>query len=194
MPQVCPPLTITSGKEKDPLSYHGVELLDARGAKNIKGLAKAFKALGYEVTVLADADSPENFSPADEAELVKLGVPVVAWDNKLSLEERAMKDLPWGAVLVSLKLAQEFAYPVRDQLMRAVDTIELAQRIGRVSDITLELCHRAFGNAMKSEWFKNISKGDRWFSAAAPSFEDADFAMKDLSVKLNKLWAWIERV
>ncbi len=28
------------GKGKDPLSYHGVELLDARGAKNIKGLAK----------------------------------------------------------------------------------------------------------------------------------------------------------
>lgn len=98
------------GKGKDPLSYHGVELLDARGAKNIKGLAKAFKALGYEVSVLADADSPENFSQADEAELVKLGVPVVAWDNKLSLEERAMHDLPWSAVLASVQRAQaEFA-------------------------------------------------------------------------------------
>ena len=183
------------GKGKDPLSYHGVELLDARGAKNIKGLAKAFKALGYEVTVLADADSPENFSPADEAELVKLGVPVVAWDNKLSLEERAMKDLPWGAVLASVQLAQtEFAYPVRDQVYsRLVAKIELAQEVEKW--VESENLRTAIGlAAKKSEWFKNISKGDRWFSAAAPNFEDADFAKKDLSVKLNKLWAWIERV
>lgn len=183
------------GKGKDPLSYHGVELLDARGAKNIKGLAKAFKALGYEVTVLADADSPENFSPADEAELVKLGVPVVAWDNKLSLEERAMKDLPWGAVLASVQLAQtEFAYPVRDQVYsRLVAKIELAQEVEKW--VESENLRTAIGlAAKKSEWFKNISKGDRWFIAAAPNFEDADFAKKDLSVKLNKLWAWIERV
>lgn len=183
------------GKGKDPLSYHGVELLDARGAKNIKGLAKAFKALGYEVTVLADADSPENFSPADEAELVKLGVPVVAWDNKLSLEERAMKDLPWGAVLASVQLAQtEFAYPVRDQVCsRLVAKIELAREVEKW--VESENLRTAIGlAAKKSEWFKNISKGDRWFRAAAPNFEDADFAKKDLSVKLNKLWAWIERV
>lgn len=183
------------GKGKDPLSYHGVELLDARGAKNIKGLAKAFKALGYEVTVLADADSPENFSPADEAELVKLGVPVVAWDNKLSLEERAMKDLPWGAVLASVELAQtEFAYPVRDQVYsRLVAKIELAQEIEKW--VESENLRTAIGlAAKKSEWFKNISKGDRWFSAVAPNFEEADFAKKDLLVKLNKLWAWIEHV
>lgn len=182
-------------KGKDPLSYHGVELLDARGAKNIKGLAKAFRALGYEVTVLADADSPENFSPADEAELVKLGVPVVAWDNKLSLEERAMKDLPWGAVLASVQLAQtEFAYPVRDQVYsRLFAKIELAQEVEKW--VESENLRTAIGlAAKKSEWFKNISKGDRWFSAAAPNFEDADFAKKDLSVKLNMLWAWIERV
>lgn len=182
-------------KGKDPLSYHGVELLDARGAKNIKGLAKAFRALGYEVTVLADADSPENFSPADEAELVKLGVPVVAWDNKLSLEERAMKDLPWGAVLASVQLAQtEFAYQVRDQVYsRLFAKIELAQEVEKW--VESENLRTAIGlAAKKSEWFKNISKGDRWFSAAAPNFEDADFAKKDLSVKLNMLWAWIERV
>lgn len=183
------------GKGKDPLSYHGVELLDARGAKNIKGLAKAFRALGYKVTVLADADSPENFSPADEAELVKLGVPVVAWDNKLSLEERAMKDLPWSAVLASVQLAQtEFAYPVRDQVYsRLFAKIELAQEVEKW--VESENLRTAIGlAAKKSEWFKNISKGDRWFSAAAPNFEDADFAKKDLSVKLNMLWAWIERV
>jgi hypothetical protein len=183
------------GKGKDPLSYHGVELLDARGAKNIKGLAKAFKALGYEVTVLADADSPENFSSADEADLVKLGVPVVAWDNKLSLEERAMKDLPWCAVLASVQLAQtEFAYPVRDQVYsRLVAKIELAQEVEKW--VESENLRTAIGlAAKKSEWFKNISKGDRWFSAAAANFEDADFAKKDLSIKLNKLWAWIERV
>jgi putative ATP-dependent endonuclease of the OLD family len=183
------------GKGKDPLSYHGVELLDARGAKNIKGLAKAFGALGYEVAVLADADSPENFSQADETELVKLGVPVVVWDNKLSLEERAMQDLPWDAVVASVQLAQvDFAYPVRDQVYsKLVDKIELAQDVGEW--VESENLRIAIGlAAKKSEWFKNISKGDRWFNAIAPIYEDPEFAKKDLSIKLNKLWSWIERV
>lgn len=183
------------GKGKDPLSYHGVELLDARGAKNIKGLAKAFKALGYEVTVLADADSPENFSEADEAELVKLGVPVVAWDNKLSLEERAMQDLPWIAVLASVQLAQaEFAYPVRDQVYsKLVAKIELAQEVEKWAESPN--LRAAIGLAAKKcEWFKNISKADRWFSAIASTYQDPEFAKKDLAVKLNKLWMWVERV
>ena len=183
------------GKGKDPLSYHGVELLDARGAKNIKGLAKAFKALGYEVTVLADADSPENFSEADEAELVKLGVPVVTWDNKLSLEERAMQDLPWNAVLASVQLAQsEFAYQVRDQVYsKLVDKIELAHEVQKWAES--KNLRTAIGLAAKKcEWFKNISKGDRWFSAIAPAYQDPEFAKKDLAVKLNKLWMWVERV
>ena len=183
------------GKGKDPLSYHGVELLDARGAKNIKGLAKAFKALGYEVAVLADADSPENFSEADEVELVKLGVPVVAWDNKLSLEERAMQDLPWNAVLASVQLAQaEFAYPVRDQVYsKLVAKIELAQEVEKWAES--ENLRTAIGLAAKKcEWFKNISKGDRWFSTIAPAYQDPEFAKMDLAVKLNKLWMWVECV
>ena len=183
------------GKGKDPLSYHGVALLDARGAKNIKGLAKAFKALGYEVTVLADADSPENFSQADEDELVKLGVPVVAWDDKLSLEERAIQDLPWDAVLTSVQLAQgEFAYPVRDQVYsKLVAKVELSNEIEEW--VESENLRTAIGlAAKKSEWFKNISKGNRWFSAIALAYENPEFAKKDLPVKLNKLWTWIERV
>lgn len=183
------------GKEKDPLSYHGVELLDARGAKNIKGLAKAFKALGYEVTVLADADSPENFSAADVAELVQLGVPVIVWDDALSLEERAMKDLPWDAVLASAQLAQaEFAHPVRDQVYSKLDPkIELAQTVENwVESANLRT---AIGLAAKKcEWFKNISKGDRWFNTIASSYEVPDFEKKDLAVKLNVLWMWVERV
>jgi len=180
---------------KDSLSYHGVELLDAKGAKNIKGLAKAFKALGYEVTVLADADSPENFSEADEAELIKLGVPVVAWDNRLSLEERAMQDLPWDAVLASVQLAQaEFAYPVRAQVYsKLAAKIELAQEVEKWAES--ENLRTAIGLAAKKcEWFKNISKGDRWFSAISHAYREPGFANKDLAVKLNKLWAWVECV
>lgn len=183
------------GKGKDPLSYHGVELLDARGAKNIKGLAKAFKALGYEVTVLADADSPENFSGADEDELVSLGVPVVTWGNKLSLEERAIQDLPWNAVLASVQLAKsEFAYPVRDQVCsKLVDKIELAQEVQKWAES--KNLRTAIGLAAKKcEWFKSISKGDRWFSVIALAYQDPEFATKDLAVKLNELWMWVERV
>jgi putative ATP-dependent endonuclease of OLD family len=183
------------GIGKDPLSYHGVELLDAKGAKNIKPLAKAFKALGYQVAVLADADSPENFSEADEAELVKLDVPVVAWENMLSLEQRAMQDLPWNAVLSSVQLAQaEFTYAVRDQVYsKLVVKVELAQEVEKWTESAN--LRTAIGLAAKKcEWFKNISKGDRWFNAIAPACQDPEFAKKDLAVKLNKLWMWVERV
>ena len=104
-------------KGKDPLSYHGAALLDARGASKIKDLARAFRSLGYDVSVLADSDAEDQFSAPDAEELRRLGVPVHVWSDKLSLEERAFLDLPWASVLVSLKLAQnELGYPVHDQV------------------------------------------------------------------------------
>ncbi|MCR8956189.1 ATP-binding protein [Variovorax sp. S2] len=95
------------GKGKDPFSYHGLSLLNAASGNKVRALAKAFKSLCYEVAVLADADADDQFSPADVAELVALGIPVTVWDGKLSLEERAFQDLPWASVIDSVELAQD---------------------------------------------------------------------------------------
>lgn len=180
---------------KDSLSYYGVELLDAKGGSKIKALAKAFKSLCYDVSVLADADAPEQFSPADEAELISLGIPVVVWDDKLSLEERAIRDLPWTAIKASMKLAQnEFAHPVRDQVLaRLIQKIELDKDTDNWIDS--ENLRNAIGiAAKKSEWFKSMSKGDLWFKAIAPSYKDPEFIKKNLTLKLNQFWTWVEHV
>ncbi|MFT3815767.1 MAG: AAA family ATPase [Acidovorax sp.] len=181
------------GKGKDPLSYHGVALLDARGASKIKDLAKAFKSLGYDVSALADADAEDQFSTADAAELTKLGVPVHVWSDKYSLEERAFQDLPWVSVVGSLKLAQnELGYPVYDQVR---------SRVQEALDPDLEKwpesakLRTAIGSAAKKAgWFKDTTRGDQWFKVVSPAFNDAAFLKKNLAIELEALWTWAEHV
>lgn len=178
-------------KGKDPFSYHGVALLNVGSGSKVKKIAKAFHSLGYVVTVLADADADDQFSQADIDELAELGIQVQVWSKNLALEEQAMLDLPWASVLVSVKLAQDkLHFPVYDQLRskleeeldkdicKWVDSPKLREAIGVV--------------AKKAGWFKDTTRGDLWFKAIAPAFEDAEFLKKDLVVKLNKLWAWAE--
>lgn len=180
-------------KGKDPLSYHGVSLLDARGASKIKDLAKAFKSLGYDVSVLADADAEDQFSTADAAELTKLDVPVHVWSDKYSLEERAFHDLPWGSIVVSLKLAQnELCYPVYDQV-RSRFQEALDQDIEKWPESAKLRTAIGFA-AKKAGWFKDTTRGDQWLKAVSPAFNDAPFLEKNLAVTLEALWTWAEHV
>lgn len=175
---------------KDPLSYHGVALLNVGGASKIKGIAQAFNSLCYSVAVLADGDAPKQFSEIDEAELTTIGVDVQVWAEQLSLEKRAMIDLPWEYVLISAKLARDKSgYSVRDNVCSAlnekIDDIE--------SWVESPKLRAAVGQAaMSSSWFKDITRGDLWFKAIAPAFNNIDFLKTDLAVKLNKLWTWAE--
>jgi len=180
-------------KGKDPLSYHGVALLDARGASKIKDLAKAFKSLGYDVSVLADADAEDQFSTPDAAELTKFGVPVHVWSEKLSLEERAFQDMPWESVVVSLRLAQnELGYPVHDQVRsRVQEALDPAIEKWPESAKLRTIIGVA---AKKAGWFKDTTRGDQWFKAVRPAFNDAAFQKKNLAVKLEALWTWVEHV
>jgi len=178
---------------KDPFSFHGVALLDAKSGNKVKALAKAFKSLCYDVSVLADADAQDQFSIADEAELRKMGIPTFVWSENLSLEERAFQDLPWPAVLASLKLAQgKLGFPVRDQVLSKFagpldkdcavwgESPELRVAIGVA--------------AKKSGWFKDTTRGDLWFKEICPAFQDAAFGKKNLALELGKLWEWAEHV
>jgi putative ATP-dependent endonuclease of OLD family len=178
---------------KDPLSFHGVALLDAKGGSKVKPLAKAFKSLGYEVSVLADADADDQFSPADVDELKRLGIPVHVWDEKLSLEERAFQDLPWPNVLVSVNLAQdELGFHVCDQV-RSKFPDGLDEDINTWTESSK--LRTAIGvAAKKSGWFKDTTRGDLWFKATRSAFQDTDFEKKNLALELFKLWAWAEHV
>lgn len=178
-------------KGKDPFSYHGVALLDVRGGSKVKNMAKAFHSLRYDVTVLADADADDQFSQADIDELTKLGIQVQVWLEKLALEERAMLDLPWASVLVSVKLAQdELSFSAHQQVCSKLDE-PLDQDINKWVDS--QKLRKAIGAvAKKAGWFKDTTRGDLWFKAIIPAFEDAAFIKKNLAIKLNELWAWAE--
>lgn len=180
-------------KMKDPFSFHGVALVDAGGGSKVKALAKAFKSLCYDVSVLADSDAEDQFSRADEEELVKLGIPVQVWSDKLSLEERAFQDLPWGCVLTSVKLAQdELGFAAHDQV-RSKCQGRLEKDIG--SWVDSPDLRTAIGVAAKrSGWFKRTTDADLWFKAISPAFHDATFSKTNLALVLEKLWAWAEHV
>lgn len=178
---------------KDPLSYHGVALLDAKGASKVKGMAIAFKKLGYNVSVLADGDAEKQFSTADAAGLVAMGIPTYVWSDKFSLEERAFVDLPWAYVLASLTLAQvELFYPLYDQVRSKYQDV-LDPDIREWPD-TPKL-RTAIGAAAKGAgWFKDTTRGDLWFKVVGGAFNDPVFGRTNLAVELRKLWEWAERV
>jgi putative ATP-dependent endonuclease of OLD family len=179
------------GVGKDPLSYLGVALLDVRGVGNIKGMAQAFKSLHYRVAVLADGDAPKQFSDEDAESLVKQDIAVQIWSDNLCLEERAMMDLPWASVLVSVKLAQdELNFLAYDQVRSKLEE-ELDKNIDNWVDspkIRLAIGKAANGG----KWFKDITRGELWFKAIAPAFSNSGFLKTDLAVKLDKLWTWAE--
>lgn len=180
--------------KKDPFSFHGVALLDAKGGSKVKALAKAFKSLAYDVAVLADGDAEDQFSPEDEKELAELKIPVLKWSDKLSLEERAFQDLPWPSVIASVKLAQdELDLPVYDHVRSRLVAGNLDRDIGTWKD-NPELRTAIGVAAKKSSWFKDTTKGDLWFKAVSQAFLGADFGKKNLALELGKLWAWAEHV
>jgi putative ATP-dependent endonuclease of the OLD family len=176
---------------KDSLSYHGVALLDARGASKIKAMAIAFHNLFYSVFVLADGDAPNQFSDSDINELNSLGISVQVWADSLSLEERAMKDLPWDDVRCSLKLAEnDLGYPVYDNV-RSQSQESFSQDIETWSDSSQ--MRTSIGKAAKkSAWYKDITRGDLWFKAISSALNDPDYRKTDLALGMDKLWNWIE--
>lgn len=179
-------------KGDDPFSYHGVALLNAAGGSKVKAMAKAFHSLGYQACVFADADADDQFSPVDKADLEKLGIPVYVWDEKLSLEQRLFKDLPWASVLASVRLAQDLAYAVHNQIHSKFEE-DLDRDMGLWKD-TPKLRAAIGLAAKKGEWFKDITRGDKWFSTILPAFTDVDFATKDTALKLAQLWTWTSDV
>ena len=177
----------------DPFAFHGVALLDAKGAGKVKGLAKAFKSVGYDVAVLADGDAEDQFSLSDAKELVELGLTVHLWSTRLSLEERAFQDLPWVSVLASLKLVQcEMSIPAHSQV-RSILSYDIDKDIYKwIESADLRA---AIGTAAKNhKWFKDTTKGDVWFKAISPSLQDVEFGRTNLASGLEKLWAWAEHV
>lgn len=173
-----------------PFSYLGVVPFDGRGAAKVKALATGFKALHYDVMVLADGDAQDQFSDQDAADLNAKGVSVAMWADRLSIEQRAMVDLPWVQVLASVKLAKELGFPVHDQV-RSKLNVQLDGDVGNWQES--DDLRKAIGAAAKSShWFKNIAYGELWAQAVFPAFGDVAFQQKEFATKLSQFRAWVD--
>lgn len=133
------------------------------------------------------------FKQADRSKVSVGLIPVYMWSDKLSLEERAFQDLPWDDVLASVKFAQdELGFSAHDQV-RAKFREPLDKDISAWKERT-ELRTAIGIAANKSKWFKDITRGDLWFKAISPAFQNIAFGKTNLAIELSKLWAWAEHV
>lgn len=181
--------------DRESLAYRGVAAIDAGGASKIKAIAEELKALGYDVSVLADSDEPLQFSDAHAAQLRAAGITVVKWDGGLSLEERMFADLPWAGVIASFHAARQLVGEDR----RIVDQVGTAYGQGFERNYAVwgetERLRVALGKAAKvSEWFKSQSRGQIWVAAISPQLGEAAMANTDTVQKLNLLRAWVDNV
>lgn len=180
---------LTQGKST--FAYQGVACLDAKGAKNVNGLAINIKSLGYDVAILVDSDSPDNFSLDDASALRKKGIEVVAWNGGVSVEERIMIDIPWGAVLKCVAHAESIhGKKIIDQVGTKFgtgfsrnreewsDTMQLRTAIGKAAD--------------NCDWFKRQDWAEEWFDVIRDVIDLPEMSTTDLFKGITQLRNWID--
>lgn len=182
-------------EEKDSFAYRGIALFDADGASKIKEIAEGLKALGYDVSILADSDEPVQFSDAHAQELRNAGITVVKWDGALSIEERIFEDLLWDGVMASFEAARAI-WNDDDRLLDQVQT-QFGQGFDRDYEAWADTprLRTALGRAAKaSGWFKRQSWGREWAAAISPHLTDNAIRESDLVRQLTSLRDWIDNV
>ena len=181
-------------KGKNSFAYQGVGLFDANGAGKITEIAAGLKDLCYNVSVLADSDSPSHFSEAHADELRAKGVTVTVWDGGVSIERRVFGDLPWPSVMASFEVAclirgdrEEILNQIGSQYGPAFDRNYAEWTDGPV-------LRDALGKAAgASAWYKRQSWAQQWVDAISPHLDDIAFQGTDLSRKICSIREWIDR-
>ncbi len=179
--------TETQGKEA--FAYVGVVPVEGDGA-NAPRRAVDIRKLGYSVCFLGDSD--RKLAP-DPAAMQAEGINVLIWADRLSIEERIARDLPWEGVLDVVALA--FEEPGEQSVRGAV-----TQRFGANADLiggdlrdwqdSQEL-RKAIGDAAKTAgWFKRIGSGERLGEVVCRYIER--IPATDLAQKMADLRQWID--
>ena len=85
----------------DNFGYKGIAVVDGEG-DTFNQVCKGLKALGYSTSAIIDSDKLE----ADKIiELEQLGIKIIHWADKVSIEERAFLDLPEDKLIVIVEHA-----------------------------------------------------------------------------------------
>lgn len=172
------------------LATHGVALVNGNGDETFNR-ALAFKALGYQVTILRDSDKP---APVNlEAAFLAGGGQVFAWTAGRALEQEVFAAVPDQAVKVLLDLAIEIKE--RDAVQAHIENIStkavsLAAIEAELASGTLSTTSRAvLGNAAaRYGWLKTQSAmeivGKDVLGPARLQCQPS------LTNVLNGLWGW----
>jgi energy-coupling factor transporter ATP-binding protein EcfA2 len=181
-------------KGKNSFAYQGVALFDANGASKIMEIAPGLKDLGYNVSVLADSDSPDQFSDVHADELRAKGVTVTVWGGGVSIERRVFADLPWQAVMASFDVAC-LMHLDREKILDQIQS-QYGQALDRNSATWTDvpILRDALGKAAGvSEWYKRQSWAQQWVGAIAHHLDDITIQDTDLSRKICSIREWIDR-
>jgi putative ATP-dependent endonuclease of the OLD family len=173
-------------------THLGFVPLNGGGCTSAPPIAMELKRLGYEVSMLGDADEPLN---PTEAVLRAAGIPVFLWDGKMATEERITADIAMEDLQVLINMAVDLLEegPVHAHI-KEFGKIDLG---GEDVDGWLLIydeadIRTAIGKAAKKGgkgWFKNISLGislGKLLGTALPKVPTTPLAKK-----LKEVTDWI---
>jgi hypothetical protein len=119
------------------------------------------RRLGYSICFLGDSDRQLAPDPvAMEAE----GIRVLLWADRISIENRIVRDLPWEGVIAMVALAIEERC---EQSVRGVVALRLGANAALIlGDLSAwqdsQELRNAIGDAANTtDWFKRIGSGER---------------------------------
>jgi hypothetical protein len=160
------------------------------GGTSAAARAMKWRALGYDVALLGDSDTPTR---PDDTALKEAGVTVVRWADNVAVEKRVCRDVPEPALDEVLALAADLADAdavpkVRHALsltnpsdLSVAAWREAGCQCGRIRDTLSDV-------AANKRWFKSVEAGRRLGEIIArhlPSIQNSDLAKK-----LEELRRW----
>jgi hypothetical protein len=178
---------------KEAFAYIGVvpiAPLEGGGTSRAPQYAIDIRRLGYSVCFLGDSD--RELKP-DPPAMHSEGIRVLLWADRMSIEDRVVRDLTWEGVIAVVAIAVE-----EKNEQSVIDAIKLRLGPGhrfpqgefRAWQDSIEL-RNAIGSAAKSAgWFKRINSGEHMGEVVCKYIDR--IATTDIAQKILQLREWID--
>jgi len=174
--------------------YSGIAVVDGKG-DTFKQVCKGLKALGYCTAAIIDSDKVT----ADEINsLEQLGIKVIHWADKVSIEERIFLDIPKDKLILIVEHAYRLKRKDGEENAKKsiLDSINSKldshfSTLNEILDYEAEiLLRKTLGNLSKDKgWFKRPDKGKKLGELVFASFNNMQD--RDIYRKIEQLKAWL---
>lgn len=178
----------------DNFGYKGIAVVDGKG-DTFKQVCKGLKTLGYSTAAIIDSDKLE---AGEINSLEQLGIKVINWEDKVSIEERVFLDMPEDKLI----LIVEHAYRLKrkdgeenakrsllDSINSKLDScFSTFEEISDFQD--RPLLRKVLGELAKEKgWFKRPDKGKKFGELVFTCFNG--MLDKDIYLKMEQLKSWL---